>query len=144
MKYRVYLEPDEDGVFMATCPALPGCVSEGRTRVEATANIREAIEGYLKSLRKHGDPLPPSILDEVNGVAGGPSYPWFPAARRSRHLEKRDTTLDEQHRSHIILRRNDPPHRRLSVPNHKELAKGTLRALVREAGLTVEEFATLL
>jgi len=52
--------------------------------------------------------------------------------------------LDEQHGSHIILRRTDPPHRRLSVPNHKELGKGTLRALIREAGLTVEEFAALL
>jgi antitoxin HicB len=71
MKYRVYLEPDEDGVFVATCPALPGCVSEGRTRGEATANIREAIEGYLNSLRKHGDPVPPSILEEVIEVSGG-------------------------------------------------------------------------
>src|SRR5579863_1733547 len=71
MKYRVYLEPDEDGVFVATCPALPGCVSQGQTRAEATENIREAIEGYLKSLRKHGDPLPPSILEEVIEVAGG-------------------------------------------------------------------------
>ena len=52
--------------------------------------------------------------------------------------------LDEQHGSHMILRHNDPPHRRLSVPNHKELAKGTLRALIREAGLTVEEFGQLL
>lgn len=71
VKYRVYLEPDEDGVFVAICPALPGCVSQGRTRVEATENIREAIEGYLKSLRKHGDPLPPSILEEVIEVGGG-------------------------------------------------------------------------
>ena len=71
MKFRVYLEPDEDGVFVATCPSLPGCVSQGRTRSEATENIREAIEGYLKSLRKHGDPLPPSILEEVIEVAGG-------------------------------------------------------------------------
>lgn len=52
--------------------------------------------------------------------------------------------VDVQHGSHIILRCADPPHRRLSVPNHKELAKGTLRALVREAGLTVDEFARLL
>jgi predicted RNA binding protein YcfA (HicA-like mRNA interferase family) len=52
--------------------------------------------------------------------------------------------FDDQHGSHIILRRADPPHRRLSIPNHKELAKGTLRALIREAGLTVEEFAQLL
>ncbi len=52
--------------------------------------------------------------------------------------------VDEQHGSHIILRNAYPPHRRLSVPNHKELAKGILRALIREAGLTVEEFAELL
>jgi antitoxin HicB len=71
MKYRVYLEQDEDGVFVATCPALPGCVSQGQTRVEATENIREAIEGYLQSLRKHGDPVPPGILEEVIEVAGG-------------------------------------------------------------------------
>lgn len=71
MKYRVYLEPDEDGVFVATCPSLPGCVSQGRTRSEAAENIREAIEGYLKSPRKHGDPLPPSIFEEVIEVTGG-------------------------------------------------------------------------
>ncbi|MCU1335191.1 MAG: uncharacterized protein JWO19_772 [Bryobacterales bacterium] len=65
MKYRVYLEQDEDGMFVATCPTLPGCVSQGQTRSEATANIREAIEGYLKSLLKHGDPVPPGIEEEV-------------------------------------------------------------------------------
>jgi antitoxin HicB len=69
MKYRVYLEPDEDGIFVATCPALPGCVSQGSTRTEATENIKEAIEAYLISLRKHGDPIPPSILEEVIEVA---------------------------------------------------------------------------
>jgi antitoxin HicB len=71
VKYRVYLEQDEDGVFVVTCPALPGCVSQGRTRPEAIDNIREAIQGYLKSLQKHGDPVPPSILEEVIEVAGG-------------------------------------------------------------------------
>ena len=71
MKYRVYLEQDEDGVFVATCPALPGCVSQGQTRLEATKNIREAIEGYIKSLKKHGDPVPPSILEDVIEVASG-------------------------------------------------------------------------
>lgn len=71
MKYRVYLEQDEDGVFVATCPALPGCVSQGNTRTEATENIREAIEGYLASLKKHGEPVPPSIHEEVVEVTGG-------------------------------------------------------------------------
>jgi predicted RNase H-like HicB family nuclease len=72
MKYRVYLEQDEDGVFVATCPALPGCVSQGRSRAEATDNIREAIEGYLKSLTKHGEPVPPSILtkNSLKGLFG--------------------------------------------------------------------------
>jgi predicted RNase H-like HicB family nuclease len=64
MKYRVCLEPDEDGVFVATCPALPGCISQGHTRAEATGNIRDAIEGYLKSLRKHGDAVPPSVAGD--------------------------------------------------------------------------------
>ena len=71
MKYRVYLEQDEDGVFVVSCPALPGCVSQGRTRSEAIENIREAIEGYLRSLRKHGEPVPPSIFEEVIEVPGG-------------------------------------------------------------------------
>jgi predicted RNA binding protein YcfA (HicA-like mRNA interferase family) len=52
--------------------------------------------------------------------------------------------FDGQEGSHIILRRGEPPHRRLPVPNHKELAKGTIWALIREAGLTVDEFARLL
>ena len=52
--------------------------------------------------------------------------------------------VDEQHGSYIILRQSAPPHRRLSVPNHRELAKGTLRAPIREAGLTVDEFVQLL
>ncbi|HUX15626.1 MAG TPA: type II toxin-antitoxin system HicA family toxin [Phycisphaerae bacterium] len=52
--------------------------------------------------------------------------------------------IDHQTGSHVILRHVRPPHRRLTVPNHKELAKGTLRAIVREAGLTVEEFVGLL
>lgn len=51
---------------------------------------------------------------------------------------------DRQTGSHLILRHQDPPHRRLTVPDHKELAKGTLRSLIREAGLAVEEFRALL
>jgi predicted RNA binding protein YcfA (HicA-like mRNA interferase family) len=52
--------------------------------------------------------------------------------------------LDHQTGSHMILRQRDSPHRRLTVPRHRELAKGTLRAIIREAGLTVEEFLRLL
>lgn len=65
MKFRILIEPDEDGVFVATCPTLPGCVSQGKTREEARQNIIDAIAGYLESLRKHDEPIPPSITEEV-------------------------------------------------------------------------------
>lgn len=64
MKFRVLIEQDEDGVFVATCPALPGCVSQGKTREEARLNVADAIAGYLESLRKHDEPIPPAITEE--------------------------------------------------------------------------------
>ena len=65
VRYRVLIDQDEDGVFVATCPTLPGCVSQGPTRDEAVANIKDAISGYLESLRKHNEPIPPSIWEET-------------------------------------------------------------------------------
>jgi len=65
MKYRVLLEQDEDGVYVAEVPALPGCISQGTTREEAVKNIKEAILAYLESLEARGEPVPPSILEEV-------------------------------------------------------------------------------
>lgn len=65
MKYRVYIERDEDGVFVAECPSLPGCISQGKTREEARKNIREAMEAYLESLKKHDEPVPPPIHEEI-------------------------------------------------------------------------------
>jgi predicted RNA binding protein YcfA (HicA-like mRNA interferase family) len=52
--------------------------------------------------------------------------------------------IDRQRGSHIILRQPESPHRRLTIPDHKELKKGTLRALIRQAGLSVDEFLALL
>ena len=60
MKYRILIEQDEDGKFVASCPTLPGCWSQGETRDEAMRNITDAMKGYLESLRKHGDPIPSS------------------------------------------------------------------------------------
>ncbi len=69
MKYRVILELDEDGVFVAEAPSLPGCVSQGKSRQEALANIHEAIEVYLESLKAHDEPVPPSIEEEMVEVS---------------------------------------------------------------------------
>jgi len=69
MKFKVIVEQDEDGIFVAQCPALPGCISEGTKRKEAVANIKDAIEGYLASLKKHDEPIPPSIEEETVEVS---------------------------------------------------------------------------
>ena len=65
MRYRIVIEEDEDGVFVAECPVLHGCISQGNTREEALENIQDAIRGYLESLKKHGEPIPPSISEEI-------------------------------------------------------------------------------
>jgi predicted RNase H-like HicB family nuclease len=69
MKFRVVIEQDEDGVFVVQCPSLPGCLSQGATRSEALANIRDAIQGYLESLKTHDEPIPPSIGEETVEIA---------------------------------------------------------------------------
>ncbi|HUY00701.1 MAG TPA: type II toxin-antitoxin system HicB family antitoxin [Candidatus Deferrimicrobium sp.] len=68
MRYRILLEIDEDGVYIAECPSLPGCISQGKTRKEALANIQDAIKGYLESLKKHNEPIPPPIDEEIVDV----------------------------------------------------------------------------
>ncbi|MDY6833730.1 MAG: type II toxin-antitoxin system HicB family antitoxin [Chloroflexota bacterium] len=69
MRYRVLIEQDEDGIYVAQVPSLPGCVSQGHTRQEVIQNIQEAISVYLESLKAHGDPIPPSINEEVVEVS---------------------------------------------------------------------------
>lgn len=65
-RYRVILEREEDGGFAVWVPALPGCVSQGETRDETLANIREAIQCYLESCLKHGEPIPvEAVIEEA-------------------------------------------------------------------------------
>ena len=69
MKYRVLVEQDEDGIFVAAVPSLPGCVSQGSNRAEALVNIKEAIAAYVESLQAHNEPIPPPISEEIIEVA---------------------------------------------------------------------------
>ena len=64
MKYTVILEPQEGG-YSVSVPVLPGCISEGDTVEESLGNIKDAIAGYIASLRKHGEPMPVEISVEV-------------------------------------------------------------------------------
>jgi antitoxin HicB len=60
-EYDVVLIPEDEGGFSVSVLALPGCASQGETREEALAMVREAIEGYLESLLAHDDPVPRPI-----------------------------------------------------------------------------------
>ena len=70
--------------------------------------------------------------------------PVLSGQRLCKALEKIGYQVDHQTGSHIILRNEHPPYRRLTVPKHKEIAKGTLRAIIRQAGINVEELENLL
>jgi len=65
MQFRIWINQDEDGMFVAEVPELPGCISQGKSREEAMDNIKDAIKGYLESLKKHNEPIPLSIREEM-------------------------------------------------------------------------------
>ena len=69
MKYRVLIEQDEDGMFIIEVPALPGCISQGKTRGKALQNIQEAIAACLESLKARSEPISPSIEEAVVEVS---------------------------------------------------------------------------
>ena len=71
MKFTAVLERAPDGGFVVTVPVLPGCISQGDTREEAMANIREAMELYIEDCKAAGDPIPQEdSLEYVELVAG--------------------------------------------------------------------------
>jgi predicted RNase H-like HicB family nuclease len=62
---QVVVYPGEDGFWVAECPSLPGCVSQGKTREEAIANIREAIRGYIAALEEDKLPVPAETFETL-------------------------------------------------------------------------------
>jgi len=62
MRFKVILEPQEEGGYTVYVPALPGCISQGETQEEAIANIKEAIEVYLESIKARGLEVPLTLL----------------------------------------------------------------------------------
>jgi len=62
---QVLIYPGEDGFWVAECPSLPGCVSQGESRELAVTNIREAIEAYVLALQDDGLPVPEEHFDAV-------------------------------------------------------------------------------
>lgn len=67
-KFLVYLEAAEEGGYIASCPQLPGCVTQGETVEEALAMVKDAIQGYIASLQKHGEPIPQGIEENIEAA----------------------------------------------------------------------------
>ena len=67
-KFLVYLEAAEEGGYIASCPQLPGCVTQGETVEEAMAMVKDAIQGYIASLQKHGEPIPQGIEENIEAA----------------------------------------------------------------------------
>ena len=57
MTFKIVLEKDEDGWLVATCPSLPGCISQGKNEKQAIKNMKEAIQLHVKSMGEDGIPL---------------------------------------------------------------------------------------
>jgi predicted RNase H-like HicB family nuclease len=62
---QVLLHPGEDGYWVVECPSLPGCISQGKTKADAIANVREAIQAYVETLEADGLPVPEERFEAV-------------------------------------------------------------------------------
>lgn len=62
---QVIIYPGEDGYWVAECPTLPGCISQGKSKEEAVVAIREAIRGYIAALQEDGLAVPPERFDTL-------------------------------------------------------------------------------
>jgi predicted RNase H-like HicB family nuclease len=62
---QVIIYPGEDGYWIAECPSLPGCISQGKIKQEALMNIKEAIQGYIAALEEDGLPVPDERFDAL-------------------------------------------------------------------------------
>ncbi len=71
MKYTVIIEKGRESGFVAHCPALKGCVSQGKNKDEAVSNIKEAIEAYVEALEQDGLPIPTEVGREMVEVEIG-------------------------------------------------------------------------
>ena len=139
MEYEalVTLDRDEDGIWVAECPSIPGCVSQGKTKTEALKNIKEAVALCIEVRAERGLPLTIETRGRSSGLM--PALPVMSGRKTVRVFEKLGWEIARQRGSHIILVKEGEI-ATLSIPDHKEIAKGTLRSLIRSAGLTVEAF----
>lgn len=123
MKYTVVLQREPDGGYVATVPALPGCVSQGDSREEALRSIKEAIDLYLEDVVEAGEPIPTEDSCEYIGEA------WVCCKAPTRQPYRYEA---------------QQPSSSLNRSAHKAIRFGTLRAILHQAGISAEPLLELL
>jgi antitoxin HicB len=146
--FKVFLEPDEDyGGYVVVCPSLPGCYSQGKTVSEALANIREAIDLCLEDMESRGEEIPDPnnvLIGSVVVTRWAQNCPYFRVIIWFR-LWKSLAVAIRQKGSHVRLRHSSETQRLpVTVPLHSEIAFGTLRRILRDASITVDELLSAL
>ena len=123
MRYRVLIQQDEDGMYVAEVPSLPGCISQGKTREEA---VIERARSHGRISRESGRARRSDLAADYGGDRGVvvSQVPVVSGRLVVRALERIGYVRDRQRGSHIVLRQAAAPYRRIVVPDHAEVARG--------------------
>lgn len=157
---QVIVSSGEDGYWIAECPSLQGCISQGKTKDEAISNIKQAIHRYISVLADDGLYVPEDRCDVfVIDTEGMDNLPLLSGQECAKLLtdggfyvvERPGSTscgpkqfnLRRLNQIHIILR-HDRPFRQITVPDHETLDRRTLQAIIRQVGLSADDLAKIL
>jgi predicted RNase H-like HicB family nuclease len=112
---QVFVYPGENGYYVAECPSLPGCISQGRTKEEALANIKEAIQVYADTFLDQRIPVPADRFDSM--LVGNGSMAFFDDAGQLDQIESIKYIFETPHRG------NQPPDDRPALPRATRLGQ---------------------
>ena len=143
MKVTIILSRDEDGMFIAECPFIPGCVSQGKTARAALKNIREAAQACLKVRARKRMPLTMAALP-ARDPRRMPPVPVLKRQAVIKALTKLGWQVSPQRASPISILTKPGRLATISVPKYSRVARQTLCCLIVQAGMTVEEFLAAL
>jgi predicted RNase H-like HicB family nuclease/predicted RNA binding protein YcfA (HicA-like mRNA interferase family) len=147
-RIRVVMQLLPGGEYLATSPDLPGLVAEGQTKEETLQIAMDLAQKITESCLEHGDPLPPALASpgwETTTELEKPPEVWkltgFNYSAVARKLRTFGFDLERQVAGIHEIWRNRNNGREITIPHHaNSIAEGTLRAILREAGIDVEEF----
>src|SRR5947209_16590842 len=140
-RFNIVLRPEPEGGFTAMVPALPGCVTYGRTLVEARSMVKDAVSGYIASLQKHNEPIPSdeetlvASLDMEYGETASRSTAYGFEVFGTKRLRSRSRFGKSSHLLSSCSKR-----RAVLAQHNRDIPVGTLLSLLREAGFTKDQF----